>query len=49
MANAAEEYGMSVITFMDDDPKTAEILSKILLLAEDAKIKDPEILRQIRQ
>ena len=31
----------------DDDPKTAEILSKILLLAEDKKIKDPSILSQI--
>ncbi|HWQ78271.1 MAG TPA: DUF4132 domain-containing protein [Anaerovoracaceae bacterium] len=37
------------LPFMDDDPKTAEIISKIVLLAEDAKIKDPEILRQIRQ
>ena len=33
--------------FADDDPKTAEIMSKILLLAEDQKIKDPSILGQI--
>ena len=31
----------------DDDPKTAEIMSKIILLAEDAKIKDPTILQQL--
>ncbi len=33
--------------FADDDPKTAEILSKIVLLSEDSRIKDPMILRQI--
>lgn len=34
--------------FADDDPKTAEIISKIVLLVEDSKIKDPAILNQIR-
>ena len=29
-------------------PKTAEIMSKIILLAEDSKIKDPSILSQIK-
>jgi hypothetical protein len=29
--------------------KTAEILSKVLLLADDAAIKDPTILTQIPQ
>ena len=36
------------LPFVDDDPKTAEILSKILLFAEDDRIKDPGILSQIR-
>ena len=33
--------------FVDEDPKTAEIMAKIVLLAEDKKIKDPFILKQI--
>jgi len=33
---------------MDDDPKTAEIVTKILFLAEDHKLKDPNILSQIK-
>ena len=40
--------GRVVLPFVDDDPKTAEIMSKILLFAEDNKIKDPTILEQIR-
>lgn len=40
--------GRIFLPFVDDDPKTAEIMSKILLFAEDTKIKDPNILRQIR-
>jgi len=36
------------LPFADDDPKTAEILSKILLFADDAKIKDPAILAQMK-
>lgn len=39
--------GRLFLPFADDDPKTAEILSKALLLAEDKKIKDPKILMQI--
>lgn len=39
--------GKVYLPFLDEDPKTAEILSKVILLAEDKKIKDPEILRQI--
>ncbi len=39
--------GRIFLPFADDDPKTSEILSKVLLLAEDGKIKDPTVLRQI--
>ena len=39
--------GRIFLPFLDEDPKTAEIISKILLFAEDSKIKDPSILRQI--
>jgi len=36
------------LPFADDDPKTAEVLAKTLLLARDDQIKDPSILSQIR-
>jgi hypothetical protein len=35
------------VPFEENDLKTAEIVSKILLLAADAQIKDPAILRQL--
>lgn len=40
--------GRIFLPFADEDPKTAEILSKVLLLAEDQKIKDPKILEMVR-
>lgn len=43
----SQARGRIFLPFTDEDPKTAEVLSKILLLAEDQKSKDPEILRQI--
>ncbi len=33
--------------FADDDPRTAEVVSKVLLLARDQEIQDPTILSQI--
>jgi hypothetical protein len=36
------------LPFADDDPKSAEILSKVLLLARDTEIRDPSILEQFR-
>lgn len=44
----SQHRGRIFLPFADDDPKTAEIMSKILLFAEDTKIKDPGILSQIR-
>lgn len=44
----SQHRGRMFLPFIDDDPKTAEIMSKILLFAEDSKIKDPNILSQIR-
>lgn len=41
--------GRLFLPFMDQDPKTAEIISKIVLLSEDGKIKDPTILEQITE
>jgi len=43
----SQARGRIFLPFTDDDPKTAEILSKILLFADDKKIKDPSILSQI--
>ncbi|MBK7877049.1 MAG: DUF4132 domain-containing protein [Planctomycetes bacterium] len=45
----AQHRGRVFLPFADDDPKTAEILSKTLLLARDHEIKDPTILEQIRR
>lgn len=44
----SQRRGKIFLPFVDDDPKTAEVISKILLLAEDQKIKDPFILDQIK-
>ena len=43
----SQSRGRIFLPFLDEDPKTAEIISKILLFAEDSKIKDPSILNQI--
>lgn len=43
----SQDRGRVFMPFLDEDPKTAEILSKILLFADDTKIKDPFILNQI--
>ena len=39
--------GRVFLPFVDDDPKTAEIISKIVLFAEEDKIRDPYILKQL--
>ena len=44
----AQHRGRLFLPFADDDPRTAEVLSKVLLLARDREIKDPSILAQIR-
>ena len=43
----SQHKGRLFLPFIDEDPKTAEIMSKILLFANDMKIKDPYILRQL--
>jgi hypothetical protein len=44
----SQHRGRLFLPFADNDPKTAEVLSKVLLLARDKAIKDPSILDQIR-
>jgi uncharacterized protein DUF5724/uncharacterized protein DUF4132 len=43
----SQHRGRLFLPFADDDPKTAEIVSKALLLARDRQIKDPAILEQL--
>ena len=42
-----EHRGRVFLPFMDDDPRTAEIVAKTVLLARDEKITDPTILAQL--
>jgi hypothetical protein len=44
----AQHRGRLFLPFADDDPKTAEVLSKVILLARDQEIQDPGILEQLR-
>ena len=44
----SQHRGRLFLPFVDDDPRTAELLSKVLLLARDQEIKDPQILQQLR-
>ena len=45
----SQHKGRIFLPFVDDDPKTAEVISKVLLFAEDDKIKDPMILSNINK
>lgn len=45
----SQHKGRIFLPFIDDDPKTAEIISKVILLSEDNKIKDPMILSAIKK
>ena len=44
----SQRRGRIFLPFADDDPKTAEVVAKVLLLARDKQIKDPSILQQLR-
>ena len=47
LAVHSQHRGRIFLPFIDEDPKTAEIMSKVLLFAQDEKIKDIFILEQI--
>lgn len=47
LAVPSQHRGRIFLPFADDDPKTAEVLTKILFFAEDDKLRDPSILSQI--
>ncbi len=44
----SQHRGRLFLPFADDDPKTAEVLTKVLMLARDRDIRDPNILEWIR-
>ena len=44
----SQHRGRVFLPFIDDDPKTAEIMAKVILFAQDEKIKDVFILEQIK-
>jgi hypothetical protein len=44
----SQHRGRLFLPFADDDPRTAEVLSKVLLLARDNEIRDANILAWIR-
>ncbi|GAA1791808.1 DUF4132 domain-containing protein [Planosporangium flavigriseum] len=44
---SAQHRGRIFLPFADDDPRTAEVISKVLLLARDDRIQDPTILQQL--
>lgn len=43
----AQHRGRLFLPFADDDPRTAEVISKVLLLARDEELQDPMILDQL--
>ena len=43
-----QRRGRIFLPFADDDPRSAEVVSKVLMLARDSTIKDPTILEQLR-
>ncbi len=45
----AQHRGRLFLPFADDDPRTAEVISKVLMLARDQDIQDPVILDQLRR
>jgi hypothetical protein len=47
LAVPSQHRGRVFLPFADEEPRTAEVMSKIIMLAEDFSIKDPAILSQI--
>lgn len=43
----SQHRGRLFLPFADDDPRTAEVLAKALMLARDHELKDPKVLDQI--
>jgi hypothetical protein len=39
--------GRIFLPFADSDPRTAEVIAKVIMLAKDSEIQDPILLRQL--
>ena len=44
----SQQRGRVFLPFVDDDPKSAEVVSKVLLLARDGEVRDPTVLEWLR-
>lgn len=44
----SQQRGHIFLPFVDEDPKTSEILTKVLMFAKDYEIKDPTVLMHLR-
>ena len=44
----SQHRGRLFLPFVDEDPRSAEVISKVLMLARDNEIQDPVILKQIQ-
>lgn len=44
----SQHRGRLFLPFVDDDPRTAEVVSKVVMLARDSDIRDPTVLEQLR-
>jgi hypothetical protein len=42
-----QDRGRVFLPFADSDPRTAEVIAKVIMLAKDSEIKDPILLRQL--
>jgi hypothetical protein len=45
----SQHRGKLFLPFVDDDPKSAEVMAKVILLSKDCDIQDPNILKQINR
>lgn len=45
----SQHRGRIFLPFIDEDPKTAEIMAKLLLFAQDDQINDPKIRKYIKR
>ncbi len=43
----SQHRGRIFLPFVDDDPRSSELISKVLLLARDKEIQDPTVIRQL--
>ncbi|WP_435372951.1 DUF7737 domain-containing protein [Allocoprobacillus halotolerans] len=43
-----KKRGKVYFPFLDEDPMSAQILTKVIMFAKDTQIKDPSILKQIQ-